>query len=278
MTRLEELEILIKNKEDIYNEKCSVLQAASKEQEEIIRSAFLNLFVGFINGDGNLNDCDRVRVVMSIYSSSVSGHVDIVDKEGKDIFGADIDFYFDLTYYSTGKPKLSFNTGTCGSFGKDDEGQILKYKAMAILVNNFDVLTEVLINALDSLKDAKQESRIAEKELDKLQFEKDGIIRKIEDEKIRKSIQAGNYYKNTHYSYWKKNTFFKGRPTAKIASITDKSVNLIVGFILSNSDDETKTRFEGWDTYRMKRDEFFRYVKSGVFQQVPEPTTPTTTE
>lgn len=58
-------------------------------------------------------------------------------KTGYGMFATEISVCYEGNY---GRNRITFNTGCCGSFGMDNEGQVFKYRMMAALIDHADEL------------------------------------------------------------------------------------------------------------------------------------------
>lgn len=104
--------------------------------------------------------------------------VSMLDPEkGYGKFATDVDVRWDYDYFEK-TSKLTFNTGSSGSFGTDNEGQVFKYKMMATLLDHAEEL-EAMAKAFSAkyqpLREKHWEIRrqIEKWESDKKQAEED---------------------------------------------------------------------------------------------------------
>jgi len=210
-----------------------------------------------------LNPITQVKVIVSTSGYSTSGSINLLVDDDK-CHHSCFDFYYDCRY-GENEYKLKVNIGTCGSFGIDDKEQFTKYRLFTEFLNNFEEIENAFkdnTSLIETTKILYHEQNI----LDKYNREVYEIEKEQKENELKKSVKAGNFYKNKNYHWYRKCQSFKGYEYIRVVGFTNKSANLEVGRINPKGCYD-----EGWrdqDTYRMNIDEFYNAVINGSLVQV----------
>jgi len=223
----------------------------------------------------------RIRIGLD-YSASIT--IEVLDENGKDIFGADCDLRIDWKHASWEERKqddfkptyeLRIGAGTCGDFTKDDYGQVSKYKIMGILMENFELLEGIFVASMEALKPLREAYWKAENLVDKLDSEIRTEEERIATEEFLKTIDYSATYKATDESWrarWlKENT--DGYRYVQFEKTTDKCEYVLVGEVKREYDREKDEWVETGDfrPYKAKRvnkGTFVNWLKNGRIKKV----------
>lgn len=127
------------------------------------------------------------------------------EKTGYSVFGTEIDVRADSTcarVLDNGEPtRVTLNTGSSGSFGQEDAGQVFKYSLMAKFIENFGVLNEMLADYLNRTRQLNKEHEETRYEAERLIRENE---RAEEEAKIAEALamlKDGSWVSNGKFAY-----------------------------------------------------------------------------
>ena len=174
-----------------------------------------------------------------------------ITKDNKSIFGTTVSIYCTEQHHSNER-KVVVGTGSTGSFGMDDIGQIKKYEVMANFCKDFEKYNEILLRYEDKLREA----RLAADKFNNLIERCKREIKQIEDNEQRQakiqSIKVGNVY-DVVCSYSYRKALAKGFLKLRIDKITEN--NIFVTFF------ENLEKYPNWkEGGRIDKDTFIGRV------------------
>ena len=249
MTRLEELDILIKEQEVVVKEKRAAYKNVADAYAERIKKTIEALLAAVA----------PVTCYVSASGYSVSGRVDLKLDDSNNSYGSGFDFYYDTHNF-----ELTVNIGTCGSFGINDKEQFAKYRVFSQFLDSFKDMEETFAEGCETLVETTSLFYKEQGKLESLTREQYDLDRQIANQKTIDSIKPGNLYINNHYRWYSKNeSGFKGYKYVKLVSLTEKSANLEVGYVNAC----WENNWEAPDTYRMNKQEFFEAVIYGRLRE-----------
>ncbi len=216
------------------------------------------------------------------YSASIT--IEVLDENGKDIFGADCDLRVDWKHVPWSEREkedfeptyeLRIGCGTCGDFTKEDYGQINKYKIMGILMENFELLEGIFTASMLALKPLKEAYWKAENVVERLDSAIKAEEERIADEEFLKTVDYDAVYKATDESWrarWLKDNT-DGYRYVKFEKTTDKCEFVLVGEVERNYDREKDEWVETGDfrPYKAKRVDkgtFINWLKYNKIKKV----------
>lgn len=262
MERLEELKLLKEAQQKIVDDIHNELKIEVEKRETIFKEKLFEI----------LNPiAPTASIRFSFESSWTYGEVNILDENGKEIFGTEVELRVSKDYQAE-TSKLTLSTGTCGSFDKTDVGQIQKYKVIGTLCDHFEEIENLCLSLLDELKPFYKKSRIEQDKLSRFNYEEEDILEEIEKKKVLESITIGSLYKSNISIHDARR--FKGYRLIRLLDLKNKTAIFEVGYQKYgkiNTDEENprwdyltdnngKPIFECADNYRMNKDEFIQLI------------------
>ncbi len=205
----------------------------------------------------------------------VGGRVDLKLDDPNDVYDSGFEFYYDTHHLSADLDKyfLTVNIGTCGSFGIDNEHQFARYRVFAQFLDSFKDMEATFEEGFETLVETTSLFYREQSKLKNLNREKRDIERQIKNQKIIDTIKLGNLYLIKRDRWHSKNeSGFKDRTYVKLISLTEKSANLEVGYIMLDGKIpgklQTLIKFQTLiECCEMNKQEFFDAVIHGRLKE-----------
>jgi len=204
----------------------------------------------------------RIKISLDSYWDGYVS-VEVLDKDSeteKTIFGTDISIYirrnYDYNNPNDNAYKVEINTGTCGSFNKDDYGQISKYTIMGALVTNLTNIEKVFIEGLNELKPFRKADSDIYHKIDRLECDIRQEETRLEKLEFEKTLDYTKIYEPD--SWRTKRDYFEGENYIRFDRNTENYTYIQIGYLRCDNG-----QFDAIKTKRFYKGAFLDFVKSG---------------
>lgn len=213
--------------------------------------------------------CPDVPLELGIYpclESYWDGSIKIcaLDEKKEEVFGTDVRIYISRNYRYDDKPvekpfKIQLNTGTCGSFGADDAGQITRYLVIGRLCANFKTIEETIMQGLIELKPFRDADREIWRKVDQLECDIRHEEARLERIEFEKTIDYTKIYEPD--SWRTKRDVFDCEDYMRFDRNTENYTYIQIGYIRRDNG-----QFAAVKTKRFYKGAFIDFVKSGTLK------------
>lgn len=257
------LEEMKKELEELKVQRVKPFEELETKQKEIEQR-----FVSLIK-----NYCPDTPLELGIYpclESYWDGNIKIcaLDENKKEVFGTDVRIYIRRNYRFDDKPVekpyvIEVNTGTCGSFGADDAGQICRYLVMGRICANFKTIEETIMEGLIELKPFRDADREIWRKIDQLELDIRQEEIRLEKLEFEKTLDYTKIYEPD--SWRTKRDYFEGENYVKFDRNTENYTYIQIGYRRCDNG-----QFDAIKTKRFYKGAFLDFVKSGTLKVVQD--------